>query len=132
MRFTKIRDLRKRGRRVRGTPETPAVAPSSAAGASWCAEEREALLGICMWVFETSELRSVRQRIAQELKSVGAHLTEKDGVPPDPKVHAVMGTVPVVPGAVPGTIARVTRVGIVDRGRVLRMAEVFVYQEDAT
>ena len=110
------------GRERRGTPggEDTHAAPR-------CDEDRDTLIEACVWAHEAITVRAIRQRLEQELEAVGVRIVGAPGGLPDLATHVVLGTVPVTGDGHPGRIAKTIRTGIIDRDRVLRVAEVYTY-----
>jgi hypothetical protein len=89
--------------------------------------ERDKLVDVCVWAYESSPSRAVQRRMRHTLQDVGVSLLEPTDVPYDPAQHERVGAEEGKEGMAAGTVARTLRPGVLDGERLVRPAQVVVY-----
>lgn len=100
---------------------------ADAADTSGTADERRALLQLCLYALDRARSTGVVERLEDGLAQVGVTAIRPNGVRFDPGVHDAGGTMPTDDPALDGTIAETEVPGFVDRGVLLRAPVVTVY-----
>lgn len=90
--------------------------------------ERGTLVRLCLYALDRARSSGVAERIEQGLAAVGVAPVRPDGEPFDPARHEAAGAVPTADPALEGLVAETEVVGFTDRGQVLRVPIVTVYQ----
>jgi hypothetical protein len=109
---------------VTSGPSAPCVVDGTAGA------ERAALVALCVELDDLLGRPAQRQRLRRGLQAVGVEVVDPVGERFDPEVHCAVGAEPTAEPADDWCIARVERVGFVDRGREVRPPEVVVFRAD--
>ncbi|MEN3307192.1 MAG: molecular chaperone GrpE [Micromonosporaceae bacterium] len=104
--------------------EQPAPPPVDTAATA----ERAALVRTCIYVRDRVTSVALAQRLDQGLADVGVDLVDPTGERFDPGRHEAAGTLPTHDPALVGTVATVEVPGYADRGVLVRVPVVTVYQ----
>jgi molecular chaperone GrpE len=89
--------------------------------------ERKSLVQLCLYALDRARSSGVAERIEEGLAAVGVTALRPDGQRFDPAHHEAGGTVPTEDEALDGVVAETEVVGFSDRGEVLRVPIVTVY-----
>ena len=93
-------------------------------------EDRDVLVRACIDVADTVDSLALRRRLRDALAAAGVEAVEgEDGAPFDAARQHAVDRVPTRDPALRDRLAGTARPGYVDRGRVLRAADVLVYGE---
>lgn len=107
----------------------PAVDPASGdLAAVDPAAERAALIELCLYALDRARSPGVTERLESGLAEIGVLAVRPDGDRFDPAAHEAGGVVATEDAELVGLVAETELVGFVDRGTVLRVPVVTVYQ----
>ncbi|WP_020501273.1 nucleotide exchange factor GrpE [Sciscionella marina] len=95
------------------------------------ATERSALVRLCMYALDRARSPGVTERIESGLAEIGVEALRPDGQRFDPAVHEAGGVVATSDPALDGVIAETELTGFSDRGELLRVPIVTVYQQSS-
>ncbi len=111
---------------------TPAPAPQPPASpihtGPAAAQQRDALVRLCIDLRDSVGNPALLERVTRALFEVGVVALSPEGMLFDPGQHRAVDRVPSADPALHNRIASTERPGYVDRGTLLRPAEVTVYQ----
>lgn len=92
--------------------------------------ERAALVELCVYALDRARSPGVVERIESGLAGVGVTALRPDGERFDPAAHEAGGALPTEDAQLDGVVAETELVGFADRGAVLRVPVVTVYQRE--
>lgn len=92
------------------------------------AAERSALIQLCVYALDRARSPGVTERIESGLAEIGVAALRPEGERFDPALHEAGGVVATEDPGLDGIIAETELTGFADRGEVLRVPVVTVYQ----
>ena len=93
--------------------------------------ERRSLVSLCLYALDRARSAGVAERLEEGLAGVGVTALRPDGKRFDPAYHEAGGTVSTTDETLDGLVAETEVVGFADRGEVLRVPIVTVYNKAA-
>lgn len=107
--------------------DTPPRGVDSACAGN-AALDRAALIELCVYALDRARSPGVTERIESGLAEVGVSAVRPDGERFDAAVHEAGGVLATAEAELDGVIAETELAGFTDRGAVLRVPVVTVYQ----
>jgi hypothetical protein len=111
----------------------PAAEPTHAQCSAATADDsahRDVLVQLCVELHDAVDRPALRERLIRTLESVGVRRIDSDGAVFDAAHHLALDRVPCGDPTLHNRVAATERAGYLDRGVLLRPAEVTVYRSE--